>query len=85
MKIGKLRVYRVCGCWDFVLGPKPIVGPLCTFVLLALFTFVLSMMALAIPPSVGRAIAFVGIGLNAAMFIHLSFSNPGLPSQIRHF
>ena len=67
------------GCCYFVLGPKPIGGPICAFVLLGMFSFVLGMMTLAIQPSIWRVIAIIGIIVNALIFIKLSFSNPGVP------
>ena len=79
MKIGQIRVYRVFGCCYFVLGPKPVAGPVCAFILLGMFTFVLSLMTLAIDAGIWRTIGIIGIVLNALLFIKLSFSNPGIP------
>ena len=81
MKVGNLRVYRLF-CCDIVLGPKPVVGPMCCFVMGGLFTTVLSMMTFAIEPSIWRTIAIISIVVNILIFLRLCFSNPGLPRQI---
>ena len=79
MKVGKLRVFRCCGFFDIVIGPNPFKGFVVTIILFTLFAGILFLMAAAIPEGIYRIIAFTAISINAAIYLRLCTSNPGIP------
>ena len=83
MRVGNLQICSFLGCFDIVLGPNTCCAPIASVIILSLFGYVFTVMASVIPTETARYIAYAGIGINALIYICLSFSNPGLPSQIR--
>ena len=82
MKVGNLSIFSFCGCFEIVIGPNPCCGPIAGVFILTLFTYVFFTMSTVLPSDTLTYISYTLIGINALLFIMLSFSSPGLPSQI---
>ena len=82
MKVGNLTFLSIGGCFNIVIGPNPVAGLFIGLFISGFMFWVLINMAWVLTKDWMRYVGYFAISLEMLLFITLSFSNPGLPSQI---